>query len=100
MLFRSDGVIDAKDKAWKSLYLWNDKNGDGISQPEELEPISKRVVKISLKYKGTQKAYGSTAQARQVGEFWFKGGKGKKSKGVVEDIWFSPITGLEKKKTK
>ena len=93
-----DGLISSKDKAWKKLYLWNDKNGDGISQPEELEPIHKRVNKISLKYKGVQRAYGNTAQARQVGEFWFKDEKGKNKKGEVEDIWFLPITGVEKKK--
>jgi hypothetical protein len=84
-----DGVIDSKDKMWSKLLLWRDKNGDGIAQPGELEPLSKRVVKISLKYKAVNKAYGSTAQARQVAEFWFKDGK-KTGKGDVEDIWFAP----------
>jgi hypothetical protein len=84
-----DGVIDHKDKMWSKLMLWHDKNGDGISQPGELEPLSKRVTKISLKYKAVNKAYGSTAQARQVAEFWFKDGK-KIVKGEIEDIWFAP----------
>lgn len=84
-----DGVIDNKDKMWNKLMLWNDKNGDGIAQPDELEPLSKRVTKISLKYKAVNKAYGSTAQARQAAEFWYKDGK-KTVKGEIEDIWFAP----------
>jgi hypothetical protein len=93
-----DGVIDAKDKMFKKLLLWNDKNGDGISQKEELEPLSKRVVKISLQYKGVHKDYGNNAQARQVGEFWYKDKGGKLKKGVIEDIWFAPITMMKKAK--
>jgi len=91
-----DGVIDAKDKLWKSLLLWSDKNGDGISQPDELEPLNKRVTKISLKYKSTVRAYGATAQARESGDFWFKDAKGKTKKGKVEDIWFAPINAVQK----
>jgi hypothetical protein len=92
-----DGVIDAKDPIFKKLLLWNDKNGDGIAQPDELEPLSKRVTKISLKYHSAQTSYGQTARAREVGEFWFKDAKGKTQKGVIEDIWFAPINFENKK---
>lgn len=86
-----DGVIDAKDKLWGKLWLWQDKNGDGTSQPAELTPLGQRVTRISLRYKAGARAYGAAAQVRQVGEFWIKGGKGKAKKGVAEDIWFAPI---------
>lgn len=93
-----DGVIDAKDEGFSKLLLWQDKNGDGISQPGELEPAGKRIVKISLKYKNVAKSYGSQARAQQIGEFWYKDKKGKIKKGVIEDIWFAPINFTNKKK--
>ncbi len=87
-----DGVVDAKDKKFKRLVLWQDKNGDGISTPDEMELASKRVTKISLQYKKLINSYGDTAEARQVAQFWFKDG-GKTKMGMVEDIWFAPIAG-------
>jgi len=35
-----DGRIDAADAVWSKLLLWIDWNHDGISQPEELTPIT------------------------------------------------------------
>lgn len=90
-----DGMITAKDKKFGKLLLWNDANGNGVSDDGELEPLSKRVTKISLKYKRGVKSYGQTAEARQSSEFWFKDG-GKTKKAVVEDIWFNPVPGTEK----
>lgn len=91
-----DGVIDAKDSKFKKLVLWQDKNGDGVTQPGELETLAKKgVTKISLKHKRLQRSYGETAEARQVSDFWFKA-KGKTQKGIVEDIWFAAVPGSAK----
>lgn len=93
-----DGVVDAKDRKFAKLLLWNDKNGDGVSQPEELQGAAKAgIVKISLKYKRNHKSYGETAEARQASEFTFKK-DGKTKKGMVEDIWFGPVPGSAGKK--
>jgi hypothetical protein len=35
-----DGIIDQRDTVWTSLLLWVDRNHDGISQPDELVPIT------------------------------------------------------------
>jgi hypothetical protein len=35
-----DAVIDKSDRIWNSLLLWIDRNHDGISQSNELTPIS------------------------------------------------------------
>jgi hypothetical protein len=47
----ADGVIDSNDAIWPQLQLWFDFNHDGISQPEEIMPISlSRVRSIDLRY--------------------------------------------------
>lgn len=81
-----DNVIDAKDKKFKRLVLWNDKNGDGVSQKGELQPLHKKVKSISLDYQKVNMAYGGTAEARQVSKFKLNDG----GEGVIEDIWFAP----------
>ncbi|WII71577.1 EF-hand domain-containing protein [Bdellovibrio sp. 22V] len=86
-----DGFIDKKDKEFKKLVLWNDKNGDGVSQKEELVALSKKVMKISLNYeKGIVQPIGQTAEARERSKFWWKE-KGKVREGQVVDIWLAPV---------
>jgi hypothetical protein len=85
-----DGVIDKKDKDFKNLVLWNDKNGDGISQKEELIKLSDKIDKISLKYeKGNLVPIGKFAEQRERSKFWYKE-NGKKKQGQIFDIWLAP----------
>ncbi|QDK38085.1 EF-hand domain-containing protein [Bdellovibrio sp. NC01] len=86
-----DGVIDKRDKAFKNLVLWSDKNGDGVSQPNELVKLSSKVVKISLNYKDDRiVAQGMYAEEREYADFWYKDAKGKLKKGDIVDVWLSP----------
>nr|BFD63244.1 hypothetical protein BdHM001_19250 [Bdellovibrio sp. HM001] len=86
-----DGVIDHRDKDFKKLVIWNDKNGDGISQKEEVEKLHKRIVKVSLKYQeNIVTPLGPHAEARETADFWFKE-KGKVKKGKIVDIWLAPV---------
>jgi len=49
-----DGVIDANDPVWSQLLLWIDANHDGVSQPDELQPISESgITAIELAYHWT-----------------------------------------------
>lgn len=36
----TNGIIDPADYYWEDLYFWQDKNGDGISQPEEMHTLT------------------------------------------------------------
>ncbi len=95
-----DGVIDAKDKVFKKLKLWNDKNGDGISQKAEVITLKEKgVISIDLKYVNETNKFGNRAEYKQKSTFVFKQ-KGAEKKGVVLDIWFSPtsLTSAEKSK--
>lgn len=85
-----DGFISKKDRSYKKLVLWQDKNGDGISQKDELIKLSEKVMKISLAYeKGVVRPLGKYAEARERSKFWYKE-KGKIKKGDIVDIWLSP----------
>jgi hypothetical protein len=40
-----DGAVDPADAAWQHLLLWTDRNHDGMSTTDELQPIAGSVVK-------------------------------------------------------
>lgn len=85
-----DGVIDKKDKEFSKLVLWQDKNGDGVAQLEEVTKLSSKVDKISLKYeKGNLVPIGKFAEQRERSKFWYKE-KGKSKEGQIVDIWLAP----------
>ncbi|KHD89638.1 MAG: calcium-binding protein [Bdellovibrio sp. ArHS] len=85
-----DGFIDKKDKEFKKLVLWNDANGDGVSQKEEVVKLSAKITKISLNYeKGVVRPIGRHAEARERAKFWYTE-KGKVKQGDIIDIWLAP----------
>ncbi|MBS1971607.1 MAG: hypothetical protein JSU04_14950 [Bdellovibrionales bacterium] len=85
-----DGVIDEKDKDFKKLLLWQDKNGDGFSQRDELSPLYKRIKSISLDYDDkTVTSFGNRAEVKGRAKFIFIE-KGQEKTGEVLDVWFTP----------
>lgn len=86
-----DGVIDARDKDFKKLVLWQDRNGDGVSQPDELVAAASKVSRISLKYKkDTVRLLGKNAEERERSVFWFRDGAGREKRGAIIDVWIAP----------
>ena len=52
----ADGVIDSSDQVFESLRLWQDKNHNGISEPDELHTLSELNVKtLELDFKESKR---------------------------------------------
>lgn len=88
-----DGVISKKDPIFKLLILWKDKNGDGVSSPDELVSLkSLGVTKFFTDYDSTYHLeFAKRAKARGMSYFEYTDKKGKVKKGTVLDIFFSEI---------
>lgn len=87
-----DNVIDSKDAVFKELVLWNDANGDGVSQDSELKTLKSMGVKaISVKYDTRSVTnFGDRARAREKSKFTFVK-DGQEIEGDIFDVWLSPL---------
>ncbi|WP_186398064.1 hypothetical protein [Stappia sp. P2PMeth1] len=80
-----DGVIDANDEQFQSILIWRDRNGDGISQAEELGTLSDYGI-TSLSLDTTTSGVNSNGNLiSEVGSYTMEDG----STGVVGDVHFA-----------
>jgi hypothetical protein len=84
----ADGIIDARDAAFGRLLLWRDANHNGISEPEELTPVSQTdLIGIGTDYKRTRREdrHGNAFLLR--GKSYWAGPNGTIETRPVYDVW-------------
>ena len=65
-----DGIIDTKDAAFSDLRIWIDKNGDGVSSPDELTTLQEAgVMSIGLGYSSVNQTDKNGNTIARVGSF-------------------------------
>ncbi|WP_268988939.1 calcium-binding protein, partial [Chromobacterium violaceum] len=81
-----DGKLDSQDEAWSKLKLWQDKNGDGVSSPDELKTLFESgLSSLNLQYATQNKVDSAGNQHKQTSQVQWQDGR------VTDavDIWFA-----------
>jgi hypothetical protein len=84
-----NGVIDAADAAFTSLWMWTDLNHDGISQPEELQTLEEAgIVRMDLDYKRSHRTDRYGNEFRFLGRAWKENRRGIVRPVQTWDVFF------------
>ena len=84
-----DGVLDDNDKAFSSLRLWQDRNGNGITDAGELSDLGAAGVKtLNVDFSHTNKTDAAGNALRQLGSYVAADG----STRSLGDVWFATNT--------
>jgi Ca2+-binding RTX toxin-like protein len=80
----SDGVINANDAQFDDLRVWLDANGDGFSQPDEMQTLAALgISSINLNYSNVS-YYLNGNHVRQESTFTING-----QQQTIADVWFT-----------
>jgi hypothetical protein len=82
----SDGKVDAKDPVYKKLVVWQDSNGDGVSQKSELRALNK----VGIKSLGLGVTINSGKVDKHGNDMHLQGGftRADGSNGLMVDVFF------------
>ncbi|HTY79688.1 MAG TPA: calcium-binding protein [Candidatus Bathyarchaeia archaeon] len=85
----ADGRISAGDALWAHLQVWQDRDGDGVSTPDELVRLNDvGITSIGTAYFTATRVDAQGNDHRQLGSFSRVDG----TMGAAEDVWFSADT--------
>ncbi len=81
-----NGVIDAHDNAFSRLVLWRDLNHNGISESDELQPVSESGLEsISTEYKNSRRVDKNGNEFRQRSRVLWRDGQYDQ----IFDVWLA-----------
>lgn len=84
----ADAVINQADAVFSRLLLWRDANHNGISEADELQPVSgSAVVAIDTKYKESRRRDRHGNEFRQKGKAWWATPEGQQVAYPIFDVW-------------
>ncbi|QDQ26991.1 hypothetical protein FNU76_11800 [Chitinimonas arctica] len=87
-----DGVIDATDAAYGTLRVWQDLNGNGLSEADELKTLAEAGVKsISTAYANSDKIDANGNAHKQTAGIELSNGQAS----TAADVWFQ-VDGSER----
>jgi hypothetical protein len=85
---RADGMLDRRDAAFGRLLLWRDANHNGISEPEELQPVSQTALRaISTDAKSSRRRDRHGNEFRLRAKSWWARADGQLEERFVYDVW-------------
>ena len=83
---RADRQIDRRDAVFARLLLWRDVNHNGISEPDELQPVTDAgLVAIGTEYKKSRRVDRYGNEFRQRAKILWRDG----TQDDIFDIWLN-----------
>lgn len=84
----ADAVINQSDAIFGRLLFWRDANHNGISEADELRPVSdSSLVAIDTKYKESRRVDRHGNEFRQKGKAWWTNPEGRPVAYPIFDVW-------------
>jgi len=91
-----NGRIDERDPLFARLELWRDRNGDGLSQSDELSPLAAAGISwIGVEYMSAEEVDQNGNATRQRATYGYREKEsGEEKLDIVIDVWFSMKYGV------
>jgi hypothetical protein len=88
----ADSRIDRRDAVFGRLQLWRDRNHNGLSEPDELQPaIDAGLLGISTEYKASRRRDRFGNEFRQRARVWWLDPDGRRSADHAFDVWLQTV---------
>jgi len=85
-----DGAVDARDASWQALVLWTDRNHDGTSSPDELQPIAgSSVIALETTYRPVGRKDQWRNEFRYTAHLRLREGESGESRRAYYDVFLS-----------